>query len=112
MCYIHGHGTQDSGGGLNTVLDVRCYRAHRLAFVIHSIRQPISGAGLRTHCPNRGHRRAVCPWQGGATMSKTNRNNPKRSKASEARCTRFEWDALFPDDAACLDYLMAKLYPE
>jgi transposase len=45
-------------------------------------------------------------------MSKVNRNEPKRSTASESRCTRFEWDAIFPDDAACLDYLMARLYPE
>ncbi len=45
-------------------------------------------------------------------MSKVNRNEPKRSKASESRCTRFEWDAIFPDDAACLDYLVRKLYPE
>lgn len=45
-------------------------------------------------------------------MSKVNRNAPKRSSASEARCTRFEWDALFPDDAACLDYLMDRLYPD
>jgi transposase len=45
-------------------------------------------------------------------MSKVNRNAPKRSTASESRCTRFEWDELFPDDTACLDYLMARLYPE
>jgi transposase-like protein len=45
-------------------------------------------------------------------MSKVDRNNPKRSSASEARCTRFEWDELFPNDAACLDYLVSKLYPE
>src|SRR5438093_7225089 len=45
-------------------------------------------------------------------MSKVDRNTPKRSKASEALCTRFEWDALFPDDAACLDYLIRRLYPD
>ncbi len=45
-------------------------------------------------------------------MSKVDRNNPKRSTASESRCTRFEWDRLFPDDTACLAYLMRKLYPE
>jgi transposase len=45
-------------------------------------------------------------------MSKVNRNAPKRSTASEARCTRFEWDRLFPDDATCLEYLMFRLYPD
>lgn len=45
-------------------------------------------------------------------MSKVDRNNPKRSVASEARCTRFEWDAMFPDDGACLDYLVDRLYPD
>lgn len=44
-------------------------------------------------------------------MSKVNRNAPKRSKASEARYSIFEFDAEFPDDAACLDYLVTKLYP-
>jgi transposase len=45
-------------------------------------------------------------------MAKVNRNQPKRSTASESRCTRFEWDELFPTDAACLDYLVAQLYPD
>ena len=45
-------------------------------------------------------------------MSKVDRNNPRRSSASESRCTRFEWDELFPDDAACLAYLVAELYPD
>src|SRR6266540_2431172 len=45
-------------------------------------------------------------------MSKVSRNNPKRSKASEARFSIFEFDWEFPDDAACLDYLTSKLYPD
>src|SRR6266571_2654508 len=45
-------------------------------------------------------------------MSKVNRNAPKRSKASEAKFAVFEFDRQFPDDAACLDYLVGKLYPE
>jgi transposase len=45
-------------------------------------------------------------------MSKSNRKDPQRAASSEARCTRFEWDALFPNDDACLEYLMVKLYPE
>jgi transposase len=45
-------------------------------------------------------------------MSKVDRNKPRRSSASESRCTRFEWDELFPDDAACLAYLVAELYPD
>jgi transposase len=45
-------------------------------------------------------------------MSKVDRNQPRRSTASESRCTRFEWDEIFPDDAACLAYLVAQLYPD
>lgn len=45
-------------------------------------------------------------------MSKVDRNKPRRSSASESRCTRFEWDEMFPDDAACLAYLVAQLYPD
>jgi transposase-like protein len=44
-------------------------------------------------------------------MSATNRNKPRRGSASEARYTIFEFDREFPDDAACLDYLVGKLYP-
>ena len=44
-------------------------------------------------------------------MSKVNRNEPKRSTASESRYSIFEFDRDFPDDAACLDYLVAWLYP-
>lgn len=45
-------------------------------------------------------------------MSKVNRNKPARSKVSESRYTVFEFDREFPDDAACLGYLVAKLYPD
>jgi transposase len=45
-------------------------------------------------------------------MAKVDRNKPRRSSASESRCTRFEWDELFPDDAACLAYLVEQLYPD
>lgn len=44
-------------------------------------------------------------------MSKVDRNHPKRSTASESRLTLFEFMEQFPDDATCLDYLVAKLYP-
>src|SRR5438128_12135116 len=45
------------------------------------------------------------------SMSKVNRNAPQRSKASEARFTIFEFEREFPDDAACLEYLVRLLYP-
>jgi transposase len=44
-------------------------------------------------------------------MSKVNRNEPKRSSASESTITWFEFEREFPDDAACLDYLVRELYP-
>jgi transposase-like protein len=44
-------------------------------------------------------------------MSKVNRNAPKRSSASDARFTIFEFEREFPDDAACMDYLVKLLYP-
>lgn len=44
-------------------------------------------------------------------MSKSNRNAPKRGTASESRYTFFEFDKDFPDDAACLDWLVGHLYP-
>ncbi len=44
-------------------------------------------------------------------MSKTNRNAPKRSTASQSRYSLAEFDRDFPDDAACLDYLVRELYP-
>ncbi len=45
-------------------------------------------------------------------MSKTDRNNPKRSRASESRYSIFEFEREFPDDAACLDWLVGHRYPE
>ncbi len=45
-------------------------------------------------------------------MSKSNRNDPKRSKASESRYTFYEFGRDFPDDAACLDWLVGFLYPD
>ena len=44
-------------------------------------------------------------------MSKVNRNNPKRTSASESRYALFEFDRDFPTDSSCLDYLVKKLYP-
>jgi transposase len=45
-------------------------------------------------------------------MSKSNRNNPKRSTASESRYTIFDFDREFPNDAACLEWLVGHLYPD
>jgi hypothetical protein len=36
-------------------------------------------------------------------MSKVNRNEPKRSKASESEYSLMEFAREFPDDAACLE---------
>ena len=44
-------------------------------------------------------------------MSKVDRNNPKRSSASESRYSLMEFERQFPDDAACLEFLVGKLYP-
>ncbi len=44
-------------------------------------------------------------------MSKVKRDNPKRSTASESRYALFEFERDFPDDAACLDYIFRKRYP-
>src|SRR5208282_1315370 len=38
-------------------------------------------------------------------MSKVDRNNPKRSKASESQYSLMEFSRKFPDDAACLEWL-------
>lgn len=43
---------------------------------------------------------------------KVDRNQPKRGTASESRYTLFEFEKQFPDDAACLAYLMAERYPD
>src|SRR5215212_8009873 len=45
-------------------------------------------------------------------MSKVDRNNPKRSSASESTYSLMEFERQFPDDAACLEFLVEKLYPE
>jgi transposase len=45
-------------------------------------------------------------------MSKVNRNDPQRSTASESRYTLTDFNRDFPDDAACLDFLVAALYPD
>ncbi len=45
-------------------------------------------------------------------MGKTNRNQPKRAPSSESTTTVFEFEARFPDDAACLDELVSMLYPD
>jgi transposase len=45
-------------------------------------------------------------------MSKVDRNNPKRSSASESRYSLLEFMQQFPDDGACLEHLAAKLYIE
>lgn len=44
-------------------------------------------------------------------MPKVNRNAPKRSTASESYYALFEFERDFPDDAACLDYIFRKKYP-
>jgi transposase len=44
-------------------------------------------------------------------MSKSNRNDPRRARSSESTFTRFEFDRMFPDDAACLEWLFQHRYP-
>lgn len=45
------------------------------------------------------------------SMSKVNREFPRRSVTSESTYSRMEFERQFPDDAACLDWLAKKLYP-
>src|SRR5208283_3288924 len=45
------------------------------------------------------------------SMSKVNRNNPVRSDASEGLYSLMEFEREYPDDAACLEALVKKLYP-
>jgi len=45
-------------------------------------------------------------------VSKVKRDDPKRSTASESRFTLFEFEREFPDDSACLEYLVARVYPD
>ncbi len=42
----------------------------------------------------------------------TRRNDPKRAPSSESRYTILEFDREFPDDTSCMEFLVAKLYPE
>ena len=44
-------------------------------------------------------------------MAKTKRNAPIRAKSSAATATLFDFEARFPDDSACLDWLVAHFYP-
>ena len=45
-------------------------------------------------------------------MSQSNRNQPRRGTASESRYTFYEFNGDFPDDAACLEWLVGYLYPD
>lgn len=45
-------------------------------------------------------------------MSKSNRNVPKRSTASESSYTFYEFDKDFPDDATILEFIVGLLYPD
>jgi transposase len=45
-------------------------------------------------------------------VSKSNRNEPRRARSSESRYTVFDFDREFPDDAACLEWLVGHLYPD
>ncbi len=45
-------------------------------------------------------------------MSKVDRNDPTQSSASESRYTLMDFERDFPDDAACLDFLVFMLYPD
>jgi transposase len=45
-------------------------------------------------------------------MSKVNRNEPERSKASESQYSLTEFSREFPDDAACLEHLWRSRFSE
>ena len=45
-------------------------------------------------------------------MPQVDRNNPKRGSASESRYSLMEFEREFPDDAACLEWLVAHRWPE
>jgi transposase-like protein len=45
-------------------------------------------------------------------MSKVDRNNPQRALSSESRYTLMDFDRDFPDDAACMAWLVGHLYPD
>jgi transposase-like protein len=42
----------------------------------------------------------------------TKRQDPKRANSSECRYSIMEFDREFPDDSACMDFLVGKLYPD
>jgi transposase len=44
-------------------------------------------------------------------MGKTKRDAPKRARSSESTTTLFEFEERFPDDSACLDWLVGHFYP-
>ena len=48
----------------------------------------------------------------GTDQDHQKRNDPKRVKSSDSRYTFMEFEREFPDDATCLEWLVAKLYPE
>ncbi len=43
---------------------------------------------------------------------KTDRNNPRNARSSDATTTVFDFERRFPDDAACLEELVRMLYPD
>lgn len=45
-------------------------------------------------------------------MPKVNRNEPRRSTASESRYSLMEFEREFPDDSACLEWLLHHRYPD
>src|SRR6202166_577774 len=46
------------------------------------------------------------------SMSKVNRNKPIRSGVSDSTYSLMEFEREFPDDAACLEWLVKRLYPD
>jgi transposase len=46
------------------------------------------------------------------SMSKSSRNNPIRCASSEGTFSMMEFNQEFPDDAACLEWLKNRLYPD
>jgi transposase len=45
-------------------------------------------------------------------MSKSNRNAPRRARGSESTYTFLDFERDFPDDSACLSWLVGHLYPD
>ena len=46
------------------------------------------------------------------SVSKVDRNKPQRGTASESRYSLFEFEREFPDDGACLEWLLRARYPQ